>query len=133
MVMLHNAAPCCVTCGNLIYQVALPANLPRFVCLYSFLLDFRGSFWGPSGVQNGSCVIPLEILRSLLSNDIKFSQIGVWAEKLWLSEVGASELFFCIFSAKIPAKREMLLVNRELHVVVGVAAFLKVLNLRISS
>ena len=44
-------------------------------------------------------------------------------------EVGASELFFYFFPAKIPAKREMLPVNRELHVVAGVAFFLKVLNL----
>jgi hypothetical protein len=34
---------------------------------------FRGSFWRPSGAQNGSCMVPLESLRSLLSNDIKFA------------------------------------------------------------
>ena len=73
-------------------------------------------------------MVPLESLRSLISNDIKFARIGVWTEKLWLSEVGASELFFCVFSAKIPAKREMLPVNRELRLVAKVSVF--VLNLR---
>ena len=98
-----------------------------------FWLGFRGSFWGPFGVQNGSCVVLLEISRSLISNNIKCARIGVWTKKLWLSKVGASELFFCVFSAKIPAKQEMFPANRELHVVVGVAVFLKVLNLRINS
>ena len=43
---------------------------------------FRGSFLGPSGAQNGSCEVPLEILRSLLSNDIKFAWVGVRTKKL---------------------------------------------------
>ena len=54
-------------------------------------------------------------------------------EKLWFPEVGASELFFCVFPANIPAKREMLPANRELRLVAGVAVFLKVLNLLINS
>ncbi len=87
----------------------------------------------PYGIQNGSCVIPLEILRSLLSNNIKFVRIGVRTEKLWLPEVRESELFFYVFPAKIPAKWEMLPTNRELHVVAGVAVFLKVPSLRIKS
>jgi hypothetical protein len=78
-------------------------------------------------------VVPLEILRSLLSNNIKFAHIGAPMEKLWLPEVGASELFFCVFPVKIPAKREMLPMNRELHVIAGVVVFLKVPNLRINS
>ena len=45
----------------------------------------------------------------------------------------ASELFFCVFLAKIPAKREMLLANRELHLVARVAVFLKVSSLWINS
>jgi hypothetical protein len=132
MVMLRDVASCCWTRGNLICHVALPANLPRFVCLYSFLHNFRGSFWGPSSVQNGSCVVLLKILRSILSNHIKFAQIGARTEKLWLPEVGASKLFFCVFPTKIPAKREMLPANQELHVIAGVAVFLKVPNLWIN-
>jgi hypothetical protein len=54
-------------------------------------------------------------------------------EKLWLPEVGSSELFFCVFLAKIPAKREMLPTNRELCLVAGVVVFLKFLSLRINS
>jgi hypothetical protein len=53
--------------------------------------------------------------------------------KLWLPEVGASELFFCVFPANIPAKREMLPANRKLRLVAGVAVFLKVLNFLINS
>ncbi len=74
----------------------------------------------------------MEILRSLLSNDIKFEQIGVRTEKLWLPEVGAFELFFYVFLAKIPAKQEILPVNRELRLVFGVVVFLKVLDLLIN-
>jgi hypothetical protein len=85
--------------------------------------DFQGRFWRPSGTQNGSCSIPLESPRCLLSNDIKFVQIGVRTEKLWLPEVGVSELFFRIFPVKIPAKRGKPPANRELHVVAGVAIF----------
>jgi hypothetical protein len=94
-----------------------------------FLLDFRGRFWEPSGAQNGSCGVPLESLRSLLSNDIKFARIGVRTKMLWLLEVGGSELFFCIFPAEISAKREMLPANRELRLVARVAIFLKVPDL----
>jgi hypothetical protein len=72
-------------------------------------------------------------LRRLLSNDINFTRIEVRTEKLWLLEVGAFELFFYVFPAKVPAKREMLLTNRELSLVAGVAVFLKVLNLQIKS
>ena len=43
--------------------------------------------------------------------------------ELWLPEVGVSELFLCTFLVKIPVKREMLLANREFHVVAGVATF----------
>ena len=43
--------------------------------------------------------------------------------ELWLSEVGVSELFLCTFPMKIPVKREMLLANREFHVVAGVVTF----------
>jgi hypothetical protein len=86
--------------------------------------DFQGQFWRHSGIQNGSCIIPLESPRCLLSNDIKFSQIEVRTEKLWLPEVGVSELFFRIFPVKILAKRGKLPANRELHVVAGVVIFL---------
>jgi hypothetical protein len=58
-----------------------------------------------------------------LSNDIKFAQIGVRMEELWLPEVGSSELFLCVFPAKIPVKRGMLPANREFHVVAGVVIF----------
>ena len=43
--------------------------------------------------------------------------------ELWLPEVGVSELFLCTFPMKIPVKREMLLANREFHVVAGVITF----------
>jgi hypothetical protein len=97
-----------------------------------FLPDFRDSFWRLSSAQNGSYMVSLEILRSLPSNDIKFVRIGVRTETLWLMEVEASELFFYVFPAKIPAKRDMLLANRELRLVARVVVFLKVLKLRIN-
>ena len=75
----------------------------------------------------------MKILRSLLSNDIKFVQIGVLLEKLWLPKIEVSELFFCIFPIEIPVELEMLPANRKLHVVAEVALFLKVLNLWINS
>uniref|UniRef100_A0A2N9H4A8 Uncharacterized protein n=1 Tax=Fagus sylvatica TaxID=28930 RepID=A0A2N9H4A8_FAGSY len=59
----------------------------------------------------------------LLSNDIKLAQIGVRTKKLWLPEVGSSELFLCVFPANIPVKRGMPPANRELHVVAGVVIF----------
>ena len=43
--------------------------------------------------------------------------------ELWLPEVRVSELFLCTFPMKIPVKREMLLANREFHVVAGVVNF----------
>jgi hypothetical protein len=55
---------------------------------------------------------------------IKVARIGVRTEKLWLPEVGSSELFFRIFPVKILVKRGKPLANRELHVVAGVAIFL---------
>ena len=45
-------------------------------------------------------------------------------EKLWLLEVGVSELFFRIFSAKIPTKRGKPPANQELRLVAGVSVFL---------
>jgi hypothetical protein len=75
---------------------------PEFLTTFYHL--FRDSFWRLSGAQNRSCVVPLESLRSLLSNNIKFAQIRVRTEKLWLPEVRVSEQFFCVFTAKIPAK-----------------------------
>ena len=95
--------------------------------------DFQGQVWRPSATQNGSCSIPMESPRCMLSNDIKFAQIGVWTEKLWLSEVGVSELFFRIFPVKIPAKRGKPPANRELHVVAGVSIFPMHLGSRINS
>ena len=70
---------------------------------------------------------------SILSNDIKFARIEVRTEKLWLLEVGVSELFFRVFSAKIPAKRGKLLANRELRLIAGVAVFLTHPGSRIKS
>ena len=99
------------------------SNLPRFLCAYPFLTDFRGQFWGSSGTQNGSCSISSESSRRPLSNGIKFARIGVQTKELWLPEVGVSELFLCTFPMKIPAKREVLLANREFHVVAGVVTF----------
>ena len=98
-----------------------------------FWPNFQGWFWRPSGTQNGSYSILLESPRSLLSKDINCAQIRVWTEKLWLLEVGVSELFFRVFPAKIPAKRGKLPANRELRLVSGVAVFLRHLSLRIKS
>ena len=43
--------------------------------------------------------------------------------ELWLPEVGVSELFSCVFPAKIPVKRGMFSANREFQVVAGVVIF----------
>ena len=88
-----------------------------------FLPDFRRQFWRSSGTQNGSCSISLESPRCLLSNGIKFVQIKVWKEKLWLPKVGSSELFFRIFPVKIPTKWGKPSAHRELYVMAGVALF----------
>jgi hypothetical protein len=45
-------------------------------------------------------------------------------KKLWLPEVGVSELFFRVFPTKIPAKQGKLPANRELRLIAGVAVFL---------
>ena len=50
-------------------------------------------------------------------------QIGARKKKLWLPEVGSSELFLCVFPAKILVKRGKPPANRELHVVAGVVIF----------
>ncbi len=76
-----------------------------------FRPDFQGRFWKPSGTQNGSCSILLESPRCFLSNDIKFTQNRVRTEKVWLPEVGVSEMFFRVFPVKIPAKRGKLPAN----------------------
>jgi hypothetical protein len=73
--------------------LAPPAELTSFgpefwTALYLLVL---GHFFGSFGTQNGSCMVPLENLRSLLSNDIKFAQIGARMKMLWLPEVGVSE------------------------------------------
>ncbi len=118
------------------YLLAVPSSrlssLGPKVCTVFYLL-FRCSFWEPFGIQNGSCMILLEILRSLLSNNIKFAQIRAWSENLWLLEARVSELFFWVFPTKISAKSEMLPANQELHVIAGVALFLKIPNFRINS
>ena len=70
-----------------------PAELTSFGAELwtAFYFLFQGSFWGPFDIQNRSCMVPLEILKSLLSNDIKFAPIGGRKEKLWLLEVGMSK------------------------------------------
>ena len=102
---------------------------------YWFTLSFENTnslrIDNPS--QNGSCSISLERPRCLLSNDINFAQIGVRTEKLWLPEVGVSELFFRVFPVKISAKRGKLPANRELRLVAGVAVFLTHPGSRINS
>ena len=54
-------------------------------------------------------------------------------EKLCLPEVGSFELFFCIFPAKFPVKREMLQANRELRLVARVAVLLRVPSFQTNS
>ena len=75
----------------------------------------------------------LERLRSILSNDITFAQIGARMRELWLPEARVFEQFFSTFPTKIPAKPEMLPANRELHVVAKVTFFLQVSNLQVNS
>jgi hypothetical protein len=54
-------------------------------------------------------------------------------EKLWLPEVEVSELFFRVFLAKIPAKREKPPANQELRLTAEVAVFLTHPGSRIKS
>ncbi len=84
---------------------------------------FKGDFGGIPVFKMGDASYRWKPQMSI-SNDIKFSQIEVRTEKLWLPEVGVSELFFRIFPVKILAKRGKLPANRELHVVAGVVIFL---------
>ena len=114
---------CACHVASLSFHASTYPNLRRFLCAYPFLTDFRGPFWGSSGTQNGSCRIFSESSRCPLSNGIKFTRIGVWMRELWLPEVGVSELFLCTFPMKIPVKPEVLLANREFHVVAGVITF----------
>ena len=125
--MQRRAPSCCV--GTVTRSYSLRGE---FAQRTAFGPDFQGRFWSPSGTQNGSCSIPLSP-KCLLSNDIKFVQIEVWTEKLWLSEVGVSELFFRIFPVKISAKRGKPPANRELHIVAGFAIFPTHLGSRINS
>ena len=58
MDMLHVAAPCCVTRGDLICHVALPAIPPRSECMYSllpaFLRQLLEIFWCPKWIMCGT-------------------------------------------------------------------------------
>ena len=105
---------CACHVASLSFHASTYPNLPRFPCAYPFLTNFRGQFWGSSGTQNGSCSISSESSRRPLSNVMR---------ELWLPEVWVSELFLCTFPMKIPVKREVLLANREFHVVAGVVTF----------
>ena len=125
---VHAAWGCvmCVPRGNLIYHMSPSTDLSWFASLYSFLIQFFKAAFGGLLVLKMGHARPLESLRSLLSNDIKFAWIGVRTEKLWLLEVGSSKLFFHVFPTKIPAKWEMPSANQELSLVAGVVVFLKV-------
>ena len=114
---------CACHVASLSFHASPYPNPPRFLCAYLFLTDFRGLFWGSSGTQNGSCSISSESSRRPLSDGINFMRIGVRMRELWLPEVRVSELFLCTFPMKIPVKREMLLANREFHVVAGIVTF----------
>ena len=114
---------CACHVAVLSFHTSTYPNLPRFPYAYPFLTDFRGQFWEYSGTQNGSWSISSESSRRPLSNGINFAWIGVRTRELWLPEVGVSELFLCTLPMKIPVKREMLLANREFHVVAGVVTF----------
>ena len=109
--------------GDLIRHAAPLRILLDFCMCAVFWPDFRGWFWRPFGIQNGSCRILPKSSRCLLSSDIKFARIGVQTGELWLPEVGVPKLFFRVFPAKIPAKRGKPLANRELHVAARVAIF----------
>ncbi len=99
-----HAAWCCVPQHHAAWHMAFLSatchdrltSLSPKLCTVFYLL-FLGNFWGPSGVQNGSCMIPLEILRSILSKDIKFAQIRALLEKLWLPEARVSSCFSAFF------------------------------------
>jgi hypothetical protein len=122
MTVLHELWYCHV--AVLSFHASSSSNPPRFPCAYPFLSDFRGQFWRSSGTQNWSCGISSESSRRPLSNDIKFTRIGVRTRELWLPKVGVLELFLCTFPMRIPVKRGMLSANREFHDVAGVIIFL---------
>jgi hypothetical protein len=89
---------------------------------------------GPFGTQNGSCVVPLEILRSLLSNDIKFCMNRSSDGKVMAPGSRGVRAVFLRFSYEDSGQTGD--VTGELRVACrshGVAVFLKVLNLRINS
>uniref|UniRef100_A0A2N9FYK6 Uncharacterized protein n=1 Tax=Fagus sylvatica TaxID=28930 RepID=A0A2N9FYK6_FAGSY len=115
--------PARVPRGVLIFHASPSSNPPRFSRAYPFLIRFSRAFWRSFGTQNGSCSISSESSQRLLSNGIKFAQIGVQTRELWLSEVGVPELFLYVFPEKIPVKRGLPTVNREFHVVAGVVIF----------
>ena len=115
-----------VTCGSLIRHVAPSANPSRFACLYNFLTQFLRqllrAFWFSKWVMHGT-VGNLE--------KSTFQRYKVCANRSLDRKVMApgSRGVGAVFLAKIPAKREMLLANRELRHVAVVAVFLKVPNL----
>ena len=86
--------------GDLILHASPYPNLPRFSCTYPFLTDFQGQFWGSFGTQNGSSSISSESSRRRLSNDIKFTRIGVRMRELWLPEVGGVGAVSVCFSGE---------------------------------
>jgi hypothetical protein len=126
--MARRAQSCCAG------TVAHPYPLRGEFALHTvFGPDFQRRFWRLYSIQNGSCSIPLESPRCLLSNDVKFAQIEVQTKKLWLPEVGVSKLFFYVFPVKIPVKRGKPPANRELQVVARVVIFPTHPGLRIKS
>jgi hypothetical protein len=78
-------------------------------------------------------LVLLESWRCLLSNGIMFARIEARMRELWLPEAGVCKKFFSVFPVKILGKPKMLSMNRELHVAVEVALFLKVPVLQINS
>ena len=127
------ARPAC-TChmAVLSFHASPPPDPPRFSCAYPFLIRFSRAVLEVFRCSKLSCIIFSESSRCPLSNGIKFTRIGVWMRELWLPDVGVSELFLCTFPMKIPVKREVLLANREFHVVAGVVTFPTYLGSRIN-
>jgi hypothetical protein len=108
-------------------------TFPLFARISIILITFfRDTFRRSSLVQMGSCLVSLESLRYLLSNGTNFMQFGVLSSKRQLREVRVFELFFSVFPTKIPAKPEMLSVNRDTLVVDEFKLFLKFFEFQIN-
>ena len=131
----HHAACCSMKLREplCLYSLAQPFPILSLLAqIFWQLLTFRGPFGRHFHVQNRSCLLLLEILICILSNDSKIARIGARMRELWLLEASVFEQLFSAFLVKIPAKLEMLLANWDTLVVDELTLFLKGLELRIN-